>query len=244
MSRRSARLASLAVLVVGSLGLTVSAAADGNFVEATSDPGAIRLMPGSEADPEFLVRNDSGTTTSLRVQVTGVAEDDNGCVRPEVQESDVTCGEGGGELGGWLELRILRADDAGEHELWSGSLDQLEAGADLLDDVTAGDSPRIRVQIALPRAATNDTMSDRVRFGLRWTYTGVAGQTTVLGVEQSSGAATGAHPGVLAATGTAVSAAMLAIVAALLLSGGVLTAGGRRPRARSAIQTRPSGPVS
>jgi LPXTG-motif cell wall-anchored protein len=244
MSSRSARLASLAVLVVGSLGLTLSAAADGNFVEATSDPGAIRLMPGSEADPEFLVRNDSGATTSLRVQVTGVAEDDNGCVLPEVQEGDVTCGEGGGELGDWLELRIVRVENAGEHELWSGSLDQLEAGADLLEDVSAGDSPRIRVQIALPRATTNDTMSDRVQFSLRWTYTGVTGQTTVLGVEQSSGEAAGPHAGALADTGTTMSAAMLAVVAALLLSGGVLAARSRRPRARSAVQTRPAGPVT
>jgi hypothetical protein len=231
-------------LVVAPLGLMVSARADGDFVQMLSSQGLVGLMPGSEAAPEFAVHNESNGPAALHVQVIDVAEDDNGCVAPEQQAGDVTCGDGGGELGGWLELRVLRVDDAGQQQqqLWAGSLDQLEHGTDLLDQVAAGDAPRLRVVIALPRTATNVTMSDRVSFGLRWTYTGIptagatvagptlAGTTTVLGVQQATADGAGSHSGFLAATGSPVSPGLIALAAALLGVGGLATARGRRRR--------------
>jgi hypothetical protein len=249
MSRSPLRLAAVVALVIAPLGLMVSARADSDFVQVSGDQGPIRLMPGSGAAPEFDVHNESGGPASLHVQVIDVSEDDNGCVLPEQQAGDLTCGDGGGELGTWLELRVQRVDDAGERELWVGSLAQLEHGTDLLDRVAAGDSPRLRVSIALPRTATNVTMSDRVTFGLRWTYTGapatgttvagpsVAGTTTVLGVEQDAGGGAGAHSGYLAETGSPVSPRLLAVAAALLGVGGLATARGRR-RSRRPIPAR------
>lgn len=197
-------------------------------------PAPVRLMPGSETAREFDVVNKSDDPASLHVQVLDVADDDNGCVRPEQQDGDVTCGNGGGELGEWLELRFLQVDDSGvSNELWSGTFDELREGTYLLDEVAAGTTPRLRLEIALPGATTNDTMSDRVSFTLHWTYTGTAETTTtaVLGVEQAgdpSDHGPGSSPGSLAATGGAVSVVLLAVIAALLTAGGLLVALGRR----------------
>jgi hypothetical protein len=249
MNRPSLRLAAVVALVIAPLGLMVSARADGDFVQVSGDQGPVRLMPGSGAAPEFDVHNESGGPASLYVRVVDVAEDDNGCVLPEQQAGDLTCGDGGGELGGWLELHVLRVDDAGERELWTGSLTQLEHGTDLLDQVAAGESPRLRVSIDLPRTATNVTMSDRVSFGLRWTYTGtpaagttvagptVAGTTTVLGVEQDTADGAGSHSGSLADTGSPVSPRLIEVAAALLGIGALATARGRR-RSRRPVSSR------
>jgi hypothetical protein len=234
VNRRHARLACLVGLALTPLGVATTATAHAALV-GTSDAGSLLIMPGSSEVLDLTVPNDSAAPADLSVQAVGVTEDDNGCVRPEQQAGDTTCGPGGGELGDWLALRLVRTSDAGEQELWSGTLGQLEAGAHVLDGVAGGSTPPLRLEIALPRAATNETQSDRVGFTLRWTYTGQPSQATVLGVQQGTSGGTGVL-GPLADTGTAVSLSLIAALAALLAAGGLLVAFGSRGRsaARSA----------
>ncbi|HEX7716751.1 MAG TPA: hypothetical protein VF416_05645 [Marmoricola sp.] len=233
MNRRHARLACLVGLALTPLGVATTATAHAALV-GTSDAGPLRIMPGSSEVLDLSVPNDSDAPADLRVQAVGVTEDDNGCVLPEQQAGDTTCGPDGGELGGWLALRLVRTSDAGEQELWSGTLDQLATGTDVLEGVAGGSTPPLRLEVALPRAATNETQSDRVGFTLRWTYTGQPSQATVLGVQQGTSGASGVLGG-LADTGTAVSLGLVAALAALLAAGGGMVACGRR--GRSAART-------
>lgn len=231
MNRRG-RLLWVAGLMLVPLALASSAAARTADVDLLSDSGAVLVMPGSEQTFDLAVHNDSAAPASLRVQAVDVANDDNGCVRPEEQAGDTTCGDGGGELGDWLDLRLVEVATAGEQHLWSGSLDQLETGANVLEQVSGGSTTQLRLRVALPRAATNDTMSDGVRFTLRWTFTGQPGQSRVLGIQQGTGGGGGTSLlGPLAATGAGVTAALVLGLLALLLSGGLLAKyGSREPR--------------
>jgi hypothetical protein len=247
VNRRHAALAALAGLTIPVLALTTAMAAGSGFVEVVSDPGsaALHLMPGSDLTTEVLVHNESDESASLRVDARNVTDDDDGCVRPEVIAHDTTCGAGGGELGHWLELRVLSVGgSAGDEQLWAGSLSDLEKGVSLLADVGAGDAPRLRLVARLPLAASNETMSDRVSYDLSWTYTGIAGptETTVLGVQQGTdGGSPNPSLGTLAATGTSVSLGMLGLVAGLLAVGGILAVHGRR-RTTSTAEADPSTP--
>ena len=235
MKRRHVRLAAIAGLAIPFVLVASSAAADDNFVDVLDGTSSFVLMPGSQASTDFVVSNEAGTSASLRVQATGVEEDDNGCVVPEKQSGDVTCGDGGGELGDWLQLRLVNITDGADEELWAGSVHDLEDGADVLQQVAADGAPHLRLVVALPRGATNNTMSDQTSFALRWTYTGTAlpSQTTVLAVQQGSNGAGGPHAGLLADTGSAVSLGLLASITALLGLGSVLAARSRGRRGGS-----------
>lgn len=235
MNRRHVRLAAIAGLAIPFVLVGSSAAADDNFVDVVDGTSSFLLMPGSQANADFVVNNEASTSASLRVQATEVAEDDNGCVVPEEQSGDVTCGDGGGELGDWLQLRLVNVTDGADEDLWSGSVHDLEDGADVLAHVAAGGAPHLRLVVSLPRGATNDTMSDETRFALRWTYTGTAlpSQTTVLAVQQSSNGAGGSHTGLLADTGSSVSLGLLASITALLGFGSLLASRNRGRRSGS-----------
>jgi hypothetical protein len=228
MSRRM-RLVWVAGLALAPLGFAASAVAQDSFAASVDDPGVVRIMPGSEETFDLAVHNDSDAAASLQVQALDVADDDQGCVRPEEQAGDTTCGAGGGELGAWLDLRLVEVGAAGDQALWSGTLDQLAAGTNVLDQVAGGSTTQLRLLVSLPLAATNDTMSDEVSFRLRSTLTGQPGQSTVLGVQQGTGGGGGTSLlGPLAATGTTVSLALVGVLVMLLVSGGLLVSYGRR----------------
>lgn len=235
MNPRQVLLAGIAGVTVPFVLATWPAAADGNFVDVVDGSSSVLLMPGSEVSTEFVVSNQAGSPASLRVQATDVAEDDNGCVRSEQQSGDVTCGQGGGELGDWLQLELLDVTDGADRELWTGTVQDLQNGADALQNVAADGKPRLRLVVSLPRDATNDTMSDQTKFALRWTYTGsvVSAQTTVLGVQQGSNVGGSSHPGLLADTGSSVSLGLLTLITTLLGLGSLLASRGRRRPARS-----------
>jgi hypothetical protein len=235
MNRRCVRLAAIAGLAIPFALAATPAAADDNFVDVVDGTSSFLLMPGSQASTDFVVSNEADTPASLGVQVTDVAEDDNGCVRPEQQSGDVTCGPGGGELGDWLRLQLLDVTGGGDQELWAGTVHDLENGAEVLQNVAADGTPRLRLVVTLQAGATNDTMSDQTKFALRWTYTGIAvsAQTTVLGVQQGSNDGAGPHAGFLADTGSSVSLGLLALTTALLGFGSLLTARTRRRRGGS-----------
>jgi hypothetical protein len=202
-------------LVIAPFAFVTSAVAHVSRTAELNGSGTTVLMPGSETSGDFTVPNESDTAADLRVQVVDLAEDDNGCVRPEQQAGDITCASGGGELGSWLRLRLLRIDGLSEQELWTGPLAQLQESVEV-GQVAARESLHLRLVIALPRPAPNDTMSDRVSFVLRSTYVGVAAPSTSTAVSVGASTGDGSTFGSLAATGSSVSTWLL--VCSLLLA--------------------------
>jgi hypothetical protein len=231
--RYIARALTLLALLTTTLGFAVAGTAQGTDLPATSDgstPSA--LMPGSQTSLEFAVPNPSGSAASLRVRATDVTQDDDGCVPSETQAGDVTCGAGGGELGRWLLLRMVRVGDGADQQLWAGSLDQLQAGVDLVDQVAGGDSVQLRLVVELSIDAPNETQSDAVTFTLQSTYTGVLPPTEGPTVSVAAAAGHGQDQPYLAATGSSLSVSALLLATALAATGALLVAASRWPSRR------------
>jgi hypothetical protein len=230
MNRRRSRAAVLAGLLLAMALPSGVATADASFVDVVGGNGPIHLMPGSQSTVDFVVHNESSAAGSLSVSATDVTEDDEGCVRSERDAGDVTCGDGGGELGQWLELRLMTVDGSATHEAWAGTVQDLAHAAPLLTKVAGGDAPHLRLEVSLPRDAGNDTMSDRTTFALRWTWTAdlVDSQTSVLGVQQGTPGPGGSAS--LPSTGSAISPGFLGTLTALLGIGAILAVAGRRRR--------------
>jgi hypothetical protein len=64
-------------------------------------------------------------------------------------------------------VTVARESNGAMQTLWSGRLDQLRQGAKLTTSLAARGSWPLRVTLALPWAAGNDTMTDSVTFDLR-----------------------------------------------------------------------------
>ena len=155
----------------------------------------LRLAPGLSTSGDVVVRNDSANAAEMTLQAVNVREDENECLPQETREGDDTCSEDGGELGRWLEVSLASgADGPTADRLWTGTIAALEDGVVLSDHLSAGDELQLRMTLRLPYAAGNDTMTDRIRYDLRWTATGETGEVTseVLGTELGAwGAGTG-----------------------------------------------------
>lgn len=134
-----------------------------------------RLAPGMTTSADLVVENASAATADLSLRATDVADDDNGCLPPEVRAGDTTCGPGGGDLGRWMQFTVSSVDSGVAHRLWSGTIADLETGAVLEHGVTAGTAQSLRLDATLPHAAGNDTMSDRLGYDLRWTMSSSLG---------------------------------------------------------------------
>ena len=188
------RMVVLAALVVAGLTLSVpSAAADdgsllvdvpGDSVGFTHDPGAPlvkaeRLAPGVSRSGTFAVRNTFSGAASLGLRVFDLTDAENGCLAPETRVPGEECDADGGELADWLDVTVAR-DDATAETLWSGDFGDLAAGVELTDALPAGATWPLRITVALPLAATNDTMSDEVSFGVRLTAESNTGYSDVL----------------------------------------------------------------
>ncbi|MCW2808576.1 MAG: hypothetical protein JWQ93_2531, partial [Marmoricola sp.] len=109
----------------------------------------------------------SGTPVRLDLKTLRPVDDENGCVRPETREPGEECAADGGELSRWLSASVVRIHPSGAATLWSGAFTDLAAGVELLSDMPAGSTWRLQMTLSLPWRATNDVMSDTVRFGLR-----------------------------------------------------------------------------
>ena len=227
--------------------LLVDVPGDGHgFVQDTSVPllSDLRLAPGYGTSGDLALRNTSNYAAQLVLRAVDVRNDDNGCDRPEAREGDTSCGPGGGELGSWLKATVSRVDGGSTQALWTGTMDQLTQGADLGEKLAAGETAHLRVGLELPYAATNETQTDRVRFGLRWSAAAVPGQgegpgpAQVLGVEafapggsSGGGSALGGGPGVtLPFTGVRIGWPLLLADSVLLTTGGALLLRARRRR--------------
>lgn len=183
--RRFAGLAVPAVLVLAPA--APAAAAGGIDIDVPSGGLTFeRLAPGYGGVGDIVVSNGSEYDAEVALRVTDVVDDDNGCLRQESRDGDVTCDAGGGELSGWLRVSVERDGTA----VWEGPMSALaEEGVVLDEAMPAGTSAPLRVRVLLPIAAGNDTMTDSVGFGLRVDATAGTGdtETEILGVEAAAG---------------------------------------------------------
>jgi hypothetical protein len=209
----------------------------GDGVGFTHDPGAPmlnveRLYPGGSGSGYVDLRNASAYDASLNLAVLDLVSQENSCLRPEQREPGEGCAADGGELQDWLDVTVTREDlpgDAADQVLWQGDMASLTSGADLGATLPAGATWRLRMTVALPRAATNETMSDSLSFDTRFTATGENGTSTVDGpqvdVSGPKPHSTGLFDGttiVLPATGGTVSLWMLILDALVLAVGAAL----------------------
>jgi hypothetical protein len=186
-----------------------------------------RLAPGFGGRTEVRVVNESSGSADLVLQAVDVVDDENTCIGQETREGDVTCDSDGGELSSWLRVAVFR----GGSITWQGTMDELEAGVPVAADLPAGETVPLEVDVALPFAAGNDTMTDRVQFGLRWTASAETGEsdTEILGVDAFAG--NGGQPGAgvpLPFTGVTVEPWLLWFAGVLVAGGCVLLAASRR----------------
>jgi hypothetical protein len=158
--------------------LRIDVPGDGlGFVRSSTVPilHDLRLAPGYSTSGTFEVLDDSAYDVALELRTTGVVQAEGDCLRQEVAAGDTSCTGSGGELGDWLEVTVSKVTDSGDQELWNGPFGALADGIALEPSLAAGEVATLRIAVTLPRAATNDTMSDSVSFGLRLDAQAVAG---------------------------------------------------------------------
>ncbi|QWZ08982.1 hypothetical protein KRR39_03885 [Nocardioides panacis] len=245
---RRTRLAALLLLVMAAGTAPAASADDGlllidvpgdgtGFVHDTDSP-LLRfgeLAPGYSTSGTLELRNDSTRRAGLRLRSFDVEESENGCVRPERNDGDVTCTGEGGELADWLEVEVGQVTPEGGRSLWQGSLTELDGpGAGVaLASLGAGEVLPLRVTVTMRRDAGNDTMTDAVGFGLRWSAQTDSRESRaeVLGV--AAYAPTGGSPAPatgLPLVGRAIPVWLALADLAVLLGGGVVVLAVRRRR--------------
>lgn len=191
----------LSVEIVGS---GVSSAGDGAdvtiFEEGVLAPGSV--VTGS-------VRVTSPWSGSLSARAVDVRDLELGCVEPEIEAGDDSCGASEGELAAHVDVHV---DSRGER-VWSGPLHALAAdGSKLL--AVEGDVPvRLDWTATVRRSAGNEVQSDLVAFALEFSIE-ADNRASVLGASHDK--AVVAAIGGLAATGWQLS--QVATAAALAIS--------------------------
>jgi hypothetical protein len=129
-----------------------------------------RLAPGATRQSTFSAFNTSGDDAVLALRVVDLREDDNGCLRPETAYGDVTCGEGGGELGRDLTVAVvpLGVDGSPGEAVFDGSVRELVAWTVADQRLAAGAERSFRLDWELPFSSPNDTQTDRVAFDVEF----------------------------------------------------------------------------
>lgn len=187
-----------------------------------------RLAPGYGGSTEVRVRNRSEHDADVTLRVTDVVDDENGCLRQEVDGDDTTCEPTGGELSAWLRVAVDRAGTT----LWEGPMrDLADDGVLVADAMPAGTDVPLTLSVSLPFAAGNDTMTDRVGFALRVdASTDLAADGEVLGVDATAGGGDAGEDGtgLLPFTGSDIAPWLPWTGAFLLGAGGYLVVSRRR----------------
>ncbi|NYE50405.1 hypothetical protein HDA32_005525 [Spinactinospora alkalitolerans] len=207
----------------------VRVGADGVDAAGMSRLRAADIAPGYSGRWSVTLANDRAEPVAVGVRVEDLADDDNGCTRPEARV-DGTCGSGEGELAEHLRLGVGPEGAGGGRP--SGAA---------LGDVAAGSGPRpvtvpahgrvkVLVDLELPAWTGNEVQSDSVAFTLVWradagpageTGGGFDGPAAEDGVEVRSDAVGGAGTAGLPLTGAALTS-LLGLSVALLAGGGLL----------------------
>jgi hypothetical protein len=147
------------------------------------------IAPGDSGSSSFTVTNHMTTTARFSLRVVDLRSDDNGCIEPESEWGDTTCGTGGGELDDVLVLTVAPVGEAAAH------VDVLGAWDEAYEDdreIAAGGRRTYEMAYRLPLEATNLVQSDRVSFALEMTLTQVGAE--VLGAEVTRVPATAPLP--------------------------------------------------
>jgi hypothetical protein len=182
--------------------LLVDLAGDGQgFVHTTDQPwlDVDDLAPGSVRTRDLVVWNRTDRPADLRLLVTDLVDEENGCLRPEARVPGEECGADGGELSSWLTVELVQQDGT--------AVDASRTLAELADD-PAGASPiaigpgqrlPLALRLVFLPESVNDTMTDRVGFDLRLDATMAAATPVVLGEEETVGGNSVAGPRIEAA---------------------------------------------
>lgn len=247
--------------VVGAVGAVVAGAAllvalaTGGSASAAQDPGwglrwgdqpvAADLAPGSHASASVVVTNDRAAPLEARLEVVDLVDDEGGCSDRERRSPREDCGASGelgrGELSEQLVVTVTHRGEVIHH----GALAGWAATPTAPVVVPAGTEAVVDLRLALPESSTNETMTDRVGFGLRASAQeqgadGSLGESGVLGSQlDAAGLASPAEDdgrpapgidGLLPATGTTVGLLMVLVGLGLAGLGGTLWRLGRRGR--------------
>lgn len=178
------------------------------------------IAPGDSESSSITVTNHMPATARFSLRVVAVRSDDNGCVEPEVEWGDTSCGTGGGELDDVLILTVAPDGSTAER---ADVLDGWDQAYEDETEIAAGATRTYEVAYRLPLEATNLVQSDRVSFALEMTLVQVGGEALgaeVLGAEVTRVPATAPLP----RTGRDV-LALVRIGAAVLLIGWVSVVG-------------------
>lgn len=219
---------------IPSAGTAFTASPSGTLINVS------RLAPGVSANGVMGVRNGSSNPAALSVQFVDVHSSENGCVHPELAMPGGCDPDGPGQLPDALtfSLGTSSSRDGAYNTVWTGSAAELQSGVRVGDDLTAHGTEWVRLTLGLPGSVGNEvqsdtygfnvlvTLSDPVAAGVAGSSFGIAGVSTVRGVESLGVGPSSA--GGLALTGVPM---MLLIGAGLLLVlCGALVAMGFRER--------------
>ncbi|RNL80189.1 hypothetical protein [Nocardioides marmorisolisilvae] len=214
----------------GSLLIDVPGDAHG-FVHVSNTPvfSDLNLAPGLTTSGTVSVRDSSSFAADLTLRATDLRDLENGCLRPETNDGDVTCDPNGGELSKWLVLTVRTAAGA---QLWQGTLASLGSSGAALGSIDPGETETLAMSLEFPRSAGNDTMSDSTAFELRFSAKSENGGTAVSAPASTVGSngvtASPGHGGVLPASGNPITARMLGIDLLLLALGSSLVFAAKR----------------
>jgi hypothetical protein len=122
--------------------------------------------PGGTGGGRLLVTNNSPVDGVLTVRLVHYADDDNGCEEPEREAGDATCGDGEGELGENLSLRI----EEGGTVLFDGRATSLAQADTILDTRLArGESSELVFTYRFAEDAGSENQSDDIGFDVELT---------------------------------------------------------------------------
>ena len=172
--------------------LLIDLADDGRgFVQVTDEPwlDVDRLAPGSVRTRDLVLWNTTDQAMDLHLQVTGLRDDENGCIDPERRVAGEECDTDGGELSSWLTLELVPGADPeapAAGVVPPPSLVELAAAPQQVPTtIGAGERLAFTLRLVFRPESVNDTMTDLVDFGLRLTASHVGLPPQVLGKEES-----------------------------------------------------------
>lgn len=140
------------------------------------------MVPGETYSQTWILKNTGSLEGQPSVEFSAITEDDNGCVSPETDAGDVTCGPGEGELGQEL-LMQLYADNSsvssnmvsiqGEHYLsssWGGEVwlapGNPNSPSGVWNTIGEDETVQMRLNFRLDEDAGNIIQSDSTSFDI------------------------------------------------------------------------------
>lgn len=137
------------------------------------------IAPGWSSTATVSVRNDGGAAAALILKSSNIVDNENGCDHPESIVDSTCSGDDAGELGHEMTFAVFPQDSSVTTPIWQGTLYDLEQGVMLADTVEPNAIDTYRIEAQLPYSSGNETQTDTVGFGLRWTLSAAGSSSTV-----------------------------------------------------------------